>query len=82
VMPLGSHDMFLAEVVGIYVDGHYMDQKNTFHLEKADLITYSHGQYYVLGKPLGSFGYSIRKSRRKKNKKTEQKTSGQKANKK
>ncbi len=71
VKELGSHDMFLAEVVGIYVDGQYMDEHDKFHLDQANLIAYSHGTYYSLGKKLGTFGYSIRKklSGKKKNKK-------------
>ena len=60
---LGSHDMFIAEVVGVTVDDSYMDEKGRFALEKTGLITYSHGEYYALGKKLGTFGYSVRKSR-------------------
>lgn len=63
IMPLGSHDMFLAEIVGVYVDRRYLDHKGTFHMENAGLIAYSHGKYYELGKILGSFGYSVRKKR-------------------
>lgn len=62
VRPLGSHDMFLAEVLGIYADKKYMDQKTgALDLRAADLICYSHGKYYALGKQLGYFGYSVRK---------------------
>ncbi len=62
VKALGSHDMFLAEVVGVYVDGTYMDDHNKFHLDQAGLMAYSHGTYYSLGKKLGTFGYSVRKA--------------------
>lgn len=58
---LGSHDMFMAEVVAVHVDDKYMDEKGTFHLEQADPLVYSHGRYYSIGKELGTFGYSIKK---------------------
>lgn len=61
VIPLGSHDMFLAEIVGVTVDGRYMDDGGRFHLNDAGLTAYSHGEYFALGKKLGSFGYSVRK---------------------
>jgi flavin reductase (DIM6/NTAB) family NADH-FMN oxidoreductase RutF len=62
IIPLGSHDMFIAEVVGIDVDEKYIDpEKNTLRLDKANLIAYSHGFYYLLGKRLGKFGYSVMK---------------------
>ena len=61
VMELGSHDMFIAEVTAVYVDEQYMDAKGTFHLEKAEPLVYSHGQYYGVGKHLGGFGYAVRK---------------------
>lgn len=68
VMELGSHDMFVAEVTAVYVDERYMDEKGTFHLEKANPLVYSHGQYYGIGKHLGGFGYAVRKKNVKKNK--------------
>lgn len=61
VKSLGSHDMFMAEVVAVQADEKYMDEKHKFHLEWADPITYSHGTYYTCGDRLGSFGYSVRK---------------------
>ena len=61
IIPLGSHDMFLAEVVGVQVDQQYLDRKGTFHMESAGLIAYSHGRYYELGKMKGSFGFSVKK---------------------
>ncbi len=61
VMPLGSHDMFLAEVVAVHADEKYMDENHKFHLEKAEPIVYSHGAYLVCGEQIGSFGYSVRK---------------------
>lgn len=64
VIELGSHDLFLAEVIGVSVDSGYLDDKKSFHLEKADLIAYSHGKYHELGKIIGTFGYSVRKKKK------------------
>lgn len=58
---LGTHDMFLATVEAVHVSDEYMDEKNVFHLEKADPIVYSHGSYFGLGEILGKFGYSVKK---------------------
>ena len=58
---LGSHHMFLAQVVAVDVDEAYMDEKDTFHLSMAKPLAYSHGRYYGMGEELGSFGYSVRK---------------------
>lgn len=59
---LGSHDMFIAEVVGVEVDPAYLDPATgRFCLERANLIAYSHGAYYELGKQIGTFGFSVRK---------------------
>lgn len=60
-IPLGSHDMFLAEVVSVDIDPAYMDEKGKFELNRTGLVTYSHGEYYTLGRKVGSFGYSVRK---------------------
>lgn len=64
-IPLGTHDMFLAEVVAVHADERYMDEKNKFHLEKAEPIVYSHGSYLTTGEVLGTFGYSVRKNNKK-----------------
>ena len=61
VIPLGSHDMFLAEVVAVHVDEKYMDENGKFHLDKAEPIAYSHGAYLATGELLGTFGYSVKK---------------------
>ena len=63
IIPLGSHDMFIAEVVGVTVDKKFMDEKGRFHLNKSGLIVYSHGEYYTLGELLGKFGYSVKKKK-------------------
>ena len=68
VKELGSHDMFLAKVVGVTIDNQYMDDKGKFNLNASGLIAYSHGEYFELGKKLGSFGYSVRKPAKKKKK--------------
>ena len=69
ILELGSHDMFVAEVVSTDVDDAYLDENGRLDLKKADLIAYSHGEYYALGNLLGKFGYSVKKPRRKKTKK-------------
>jgi flavin reductase (DIM6/NTAB) family NADH-FMN oxidoreductase RutF len=61
IIPLGSHDLFLAKIVSVTVDERYLDEKGTFHLNDAGLVAYSHGTYFKLGKALGTFGYSVRK---------------------
>ncbi|MGP1402787.1 MAG: flavin reductase family protein [Catonella sp.] len=62
IMELGSHSLFIADVVNVRVDSRYLDEKGRFNLAKSELIAYSHGRYYELGKELGTFGYSIKKS--------------------
>lgn len=58
---LGSHEMFIADVVAVHADRKYMDDNNKFNLDKAEPLVYSHGSYFVCGEPLGKFGYSVRK---------------------
>ena len=60
-IPLGSHELFLAEVVGCCVDESLLDSEGKLRLDKAGLIAYSHGEYRTLGRRLGTFGYSVRK---------------------
>ena len=55
--------MFIADVVSVEVDGAYMDQKGKFDLNRAGLMVYSHGEYFGLGKKLGTFGYSVRRKK-------------------
>lgn len=65
IIPLGTHDMFLAEVVNVQVDEAYIDPvTGKFHLEKARPIVYSHGEYFSLGEALGHFGWSVRKKKK------------------
>ena len=61
IKELGSHHMFLAEVLAVHADEKYLDETGKFCLEKCNLITYSHGQYYELGKNIGKFGFSVKK---------------------
>ncbi len=64
IIPLGSHDMFIAEVVNVQADPQYIDpETGTFDLEKAKLIAYNHGHYYSLGKEIGKFGWSVKKKK-------------------
>ena len=65
ILRLGSHDMFIAEVVNVSVDERFLDEKGRLELEKADLIAYSHGEYFALGKKIGRFGYSVRRRPKK-----------------
>lgn len=65
VKSLGSHDLFLAEIVGVSVIKELMDENDKFHLNSTSLVAYSHGEYYELGEKLGSFGYSVKKEGKK-----------------
>lgn len=64
VKKLGTHDMFIADVVSVSADSEYMDEKGRFRLNDSGLIVYSHGEYFSLGKKLGSFGYSVKKKKK------------------
>lgn len=68
-IPLGSHTMFVAEVVSVSVDEAYLDSEKHFHLDWAEPIVYSHGTYFDLGKMIGTFGYSVAKKKKVKSKK-------------
>ena len=65
IIPLGTHDMFIAEVVNVAVDEQYLDEKGKFDMVRAGLMAYSHGEYFTLGKSLGHFGWSVRKKKSK-----------------
>ena len=67
VKELGTHHMFLAEIVGVYGEADLFDDKDRFALEQAGLVSYSHGHYYSLEKrPIGRFGYSVMKEKTRK----------------
>lgn len=61
IKELGTHHMFIAEILSVNVDDKYLDETGKFDMEKCNLIAYSHGQYYTLGERIGKFGYSVKK---------------------
>ena len=63
VVDLGSHDMFVADILGERVDENLVDEAGKLHLDRACLVAYSHGEYFELGRKLGKFGYSVKKRR-------------------
>ena len=66
IVPLGSHDMFVADVVNVLVDEEYIDpESGRLDLQRAEPITYCHGEYFSLGEVIGHFGWSVRKKPRK-----------------
>ena len=68
IIPLGSHDMFIAEVLGVTADRDYMDESGHFDLSASVPLVYSHGGYYRQGRKIGKFGFSVEKKRKKKKK--------------
>ena len=65
IVPQGSHDMFIADIVATGVDESLIDEKGSLHLGRANLSAFAHGEYFELGKTIGSFGYSVRKKKKK-----------------
>lgn len=61
---LGTHTMFLADIVNVLVDDAYYDETGKFHFDRANPICYPHGEYFSMGKKLGKFGYSIQKKKK------------------
>ena len=61
MIPLGTHHMFLADIVAVDVDERLLDERGKLHLERAHLAAFAHGEYFELGKRLGAFGFSVRK---------------------
>ena len=61
IIPLGSHHMFLAQVVAVNVSSKWMDETGKFHFNDSKPICYSHGEYFEVGESLGKFGFSVRK---------------------
>lgn len=68
IRELGSHHMFVAEVLAINADEKYIDEKGAFDISKCDLIAYSNGNYYSLGKKIGRFGFSVQKNKKRRKK--------------
>ena len=65
VIPLGSHDMFLADIVAVDVDESLINADGKLRLDKAGLVAYAHGTYFELGKQIGTFGFSVAKKKKK-----------------
>lgn len=63
IIPLGSHDLFLAEVVNVNVTEELMQENGKFELNKSGLVMYSHGEYFSMGESLGKFGFSVKKKK-------------------
>lgn len=61
VQRLGSHDMYLADIVAVTVDEQFIDKQGKLHIDRCDLLAYAHGAYFTLGKQVGTFGFSVRK---------------------
>ena len=66
VLELGSHHMFVADVLAVHVDPELLGERGKLHLDRSRPIVYSHGEYYGLGSMLGTFGYSVKKKKKKK----------------
>ena len=66
IKELGTHDMFIAEILAVNVDDKYLDKTGRFDMEACNLLAYSHGNYYSLGEKLGKFGFSVEKKNKKK----------------
>lgn len=64
VIPLGSHDMFMADIIAVYANGDLLDDKGKLHMAKAGLCAYAHGEYFALGKRVGTFGFSAKKKKK------------------
>lgn len=64
IIPLGSHDMILADIVGVSVEEGIIDSSGRMRLDKAHLAAFAHGEYFALGRKLGYFGYSVRKKKK------------------
>lgn len=63
VRNLGSHDLFMAEVLSIDADEKYIDEKGAFDISKCNLVAYANGRYFEMGKQIGTFGYSVKKKK-------------------
>ena len=64
IKEMGSHHVFISEVLAINADENYIDEKGAFDISKCDLIAYSNGHYYSLGKKIGKFGFSVQKKKK------------------
>ena len=64
IVPLGTHDMFIAEIVAIDVAEELLDENGKLHLERARLAAFAHGEYFEVGKKIGTFGFSVKKKKK------------------
>ena len=64
IVPLGSHDMFIADIVAVDVDETLLDKEGKLHLDRAHLAAFAHGEYFELGKRIGTFGFSVKKKKK------------------
>lgn len=64
IKPLGTHDMFISEIVGVDIEEKYIDSKGKLNLQQCGLAAYAHGEYFALGRKLGDFGFSVRKKKK------------------
>ena len=69
IVKLGTHDMFMADIIAVNVDERYIDERGKLRIEQCSLAAYAHGSYFALGKKIGSFGYSVKKKQTKNRKK-------------
>lgn len=76
IIPLGTHDMFLADIVAVDVDEALIDKDGKLRLDKAGLAAFAHGEYFALGEKLGDFGFSVRKKKKKYPQKKHPRSSG------
>jgi flavin reductase (DIM6/NTAB) family NADH-FMN oxidoreductase RutF len=65
IVSLGSHDMFIADIIAVNVDEQFIDKEGKLHLDKCGLAAFAHGEYFELGKKIGTFGFSVRKKNKK-----------------
>ena len=65
IVPLGTHDMFIADIVAVNVDEDLLDKDGRLCIDRARLTAFAHGEYFELGKKIGSFGFSVKKKKRK-----------------
>lgn len=65
IVTLGTHDLFISDILGVHVKEDLLDANGKLHLDKAGLLAYVHGEYFELGKKCGSFGYTVRKKKKK-----------------
>ena len=64
IIPLGTHDMFLADIVAVDVEDSLLDKEGKLHIDRAGLAAYAHGEYFELGKKIGKFGFSATKKKK------------------